>query len=209
MDQLDEFLAQIITDQITHAKWLNSLSYLEYRGARKIMRALATEDIDEKVLNHSMEEVRHALFFKRLAIKLGGQDFGRYSDKTLLSENSIKNYFYQLDLAANALVAEFGSKIEIYQLVTWLIEERAMIVYQKYEILLQKRSSSTNVKISLLPVLADESRHLKEVKNHLQVFLLVKGLSLDPLIQIEKRLFEQTLSTLRATLNMQQDCPTL
>ncbi len=206
MDHIDEFLSQVIKDEATHAKWLNNLSYLEYRGARKIMRALDTQEIDDDILTHAMEEIRHALYFKHLAIRLGGKKFRRYTTETLLSERAIKNYFYELDQAANRIISgtkiQTDSRLEIYRLVTWLIEERALDIYQRYEGLLQKEK----FKISLKPILLDETRHLGEVKNILGMELSARGVGIESLLQIEREIFEQTLTALRCAIQENSEC---
>lgn len=202
MDEINKFLAQVINDPLLHAQWLNSLSYLEYRGARKILRTLATEDIDDEILNHTMEEVRHALYFKRLAMKMGGKKFHRYSSATLLAAPAIKNYFYELDRMAENLSARSGSKLEIYRLVTWLIEERALYVYLRYEAFLEMNDS----KITLKPILADETRHLVEVKNQLKSLLRSQGIPIESLIEKEHELFAELLFFLQAALEKQANC---
>jgi rubrerythrin len=196
MDQVSEFLKQVLLNQETHAKWLNCLSYLEYRGARKIMRTLKTLDMNEEILKHAMEEIRHAFFFKNLAIKLGGEKYSYYSDETLLAPKAIKDYFYKLDFAADSVVPKTESKLEVYRFVTWLIEERAISVYQKYETLLK----DSEFKISLKPILLEESYHLKEVKSRFHSQLYSQNINIKWVVQLEEQLFEKTLKELLAAL---------
>jgi hypothetical protein len=201
MVQIKDFIKQAMGDNDSHARWLNSLSYLEYRGSRKIMRALQSTDMDDEILAHALEEVRHALFFKRLAIKVGGAKFRHYRGPTLLAEAAIKHYFFVLDQAAAERVAGLGGEVRaiVYRVVTWLIEERALKVYKEYETLLQQQA----VSFSLKPVLMDEDRHLAEVRVRLDGLFHEKGVDLRSLVECEELLFAQTLSALVAALQSQ------
>lgn len=192
MEQMSGFFGELLGNDGVHSRFLNSLSYLEYRGARKIARALQTEDIDDDVLTHAMEESRHALYFKKLAIKLGGNDYRFYRTNSLLAERAIKSYFYDLDQATEKIISQQmisdpidGSrKKAVYYFVTWLIEERAMKLYQTYEAVLTKADHWISVK----PVIADEDRHLQEVKRQTEK---VTGLNFPDLLALEGQLFSQ------------------
>lgn len=197
---MKNLLLKIVKDKNAHARWLNSLSYLEYRGFRKIARSQNTEDIDEDLLSHAMEEVRHALFFKKLAIKVGGSSFSYYKTETLLSEAAIKSYFYELDLNTAKLCARTGhsDKKSIYHCVTWLIEERAMQVYQEYDLTLKTQKFD----FSLRPVLIDEIRHLDGVRNLVPRFFTNEKIKLESLFEIEAVCFKKLLAAFYAQLKI-------
>jgi len=184
-------LKRIIADENLHARFLNSMSYLEYRGARKMARALQTEDIDDQVLAHAMEESRHALYLKKMAMKIGGPDFKLYRTETLVAEESLKRYFHELDSVAKLLITATHEpnnvRKAVYHFVTWLIEERAIALYQQYEELLREVGSV----VSLKPILADEENHLHFVKNHVDWLNKTDGIQLEPLVNLENRLFWQ------------------
>lgn len=157
---------------ILHAQWLNSLSYLEYRGLRMILRSQHTTDIDVGVLGHVMEEARHALYFKKLALKIGGELFTHYTPKTLLSESYLKSYFYNLNHSSLNLSrntrnssnlkknSEPYENKQLYELMTWIIEERALAVYEIYNEVLKSQGFEFN----LDPILADETKHLNKMR---------------------------------------------
>ena len=50
---------------ISHAKWLNTLSFLENCGARKIAACEHPTLVKEEMLKHAAEEFRHAHHLKR------------------------------------------------------------------------------------------------------------------------------------------------
>jgi hypothetical protein len=189
MKNVTGLLQRLIADDQQHARFLNSLSYLEYRGARKIMRALSTRDVDDEVLSHAMEESRHALYFKKLAIKTGGPAFKTFAAENMLAPQAVKRYFFELDAGAKSVL---GSAPKLaYLFVTWLIEERAMHVYREYERLLRLAGHT----VTLKPVLADEAQHLHDVKAILQTSGMEKPAA--QLFALEERLFEETWSAMQ------------
>ncbi|MGZ3809531.1 MAG: hypothetical protein ACXVCE_15715 [Bacteriovorax sp.] len=152
--ELESFLRKIISDSHLHARWLNSLSYLEYRGFRKIARSQKTEDITDETLLHLQEEVRHSLFLKKLAQKIGGQIFSHYDPSTVLVFDNLKNYFYHLD---STISSGMDSPVSSYQATSIAIEKRAMLVYKTYEKILREFGSD----ISIAPLIEEEERHLE------------------------------------------------
>jgi hypothetical protein len=202
LETWNEFFRSLLINPSLHAKWLNSLSYLEYRGARKIARALKTEHIDEGILKHMMEEFRHALYFKRLAMRLGGKVYRTYAGENLLAEKALKSYFYELDAAAERAISHSEAKKEVYLLVTWLIEERALKVYLAYEALLQ----SENFELTLKPVLADETHHLRDAKDHLLDLLEARNIDIEPLLETEEQLFKNLFHELSREAFAQKEC---
>ncbi|MFZ4403922.1 MAG: hypothetical protein ACOYOK_07450 [Pseudobdellovibrionaceae bacterium] len=207
------FLEKVISNPASHARWLNSLSYLEYRGFRKIARALQTQDISMHILSHAMEEARHAFYFKKLAVKVGGPAFDSYQDVVLLSPVAVKRYFYDLDQNVMSLFqAKFGSlqysqiqtvQSTIYQVVTWLIEERAMEVYRTYDQLLKNKK----FEFSLGPVIADESRHLSEVGESAKKLLSQMSLDFNQILKIENQCFEHLWQSLQSDLDTVLEMP--
>ncbi len=188
---VQQLIQTVVQSPTLHAKFLNSFSYLEYRGFRKIARSLGTEDINDETLTHTYEEVRHAVYFKRLAMKVGGQKFSSFNTDNLLSEKAIKAYFYDLDLGV-AKILGAQPKL-IYQLVTWLIEERALKVYRIYESILDQ----SQFDFSLKPILNDEENHLSEVQQ------VLKSISLEiknKLIELEEDCFNRTWQAFEAAI---------
>ena len=74
------FLETLFINPKLHAKFLNTLSFLEYTGARKIVKSQDAEDIDMEKLSHMAEEIRHALMFKRFSNKVSPNQLG-YDEK--------------------------------------------------------------------------------------------------------------------------------
>jgi hypothetical protein len=49
-------IAAIVVDKKLHARWLNTFSYLEYIGFRKIVKSQMAEALTNKVISHALEE---------------------------------------------------------------------------------------------------------------------------------------------------------
>ncbi|PJZ68551.1 hypothetical protein CH373_17320 [Leptospira perolatii] len=162
-------LERITSRPKSHAKWLNTLSLLEHIGSRKIHASQTGNDISEMVLRHASEEARHAAFFKKLALKIGDQEFSKYSDETLLTRNSAVLYFQRLDATVHKNLKKdeiSGSSLKrlAYLYVTKLIEERAEAIYSIYESILNESNSG----ISLKSVIKEEENHLYEMNHTLE-----------------------------------------
>ena len=96
-DRLDCLAVKIVAEPALHARWLNTFSYLEYVGFRKIVKSQRAEYLTAAILGHACEEGCHALSLKKLAVKLGGAEFDSYSPEVLLCDEEAKTYFQELD----------------------------------------------------------------------------------------------------------------
>lgn len=179
---MEKQIAQIIDDPKIHAKWLNTLSYLENAGAKKIAKYEHKTLVKEEVLKHAAEEFRHAYFLKRQIAKIQ-KPFEDYTLQNLLG--SFKTLHY-LDLLEVKICRQ--TKEHVYYLVTYAIEMRAQKLYPIYNQLLMKNRS----KISLRPLLIEEEEHLNMMKRHLSDF------NIDPsfAIEIEEEIFQKWLLTI-------------
>ena len=139
---------------------MNTLAYLEYVGARKIIKSLHSDFLTLEELKHFVEEARHAYFFK----KMGERNFtnfpATFAEENLLGGRAAKDYFQGLD---HFIFNELGgdqSKLN-YFYVTWSIEERAMKLYSLYDELLVAEKSS----LRLTSILKEEANHLQDMKD--------------------------------------------
>ena len=67
---IQSLLEKIVQNKDHHAKWLNSLSFLENCGARKISKSEHRSDVDIMVLKHAAEEHRHAFYLKKMILAI-------------------------------------------------------------------------------------------------------------------------------------------
>jgi hypothetical protein len=162
-DRLEDLIGAIVADPAVHARWLNTFSYLEYVGFRKIVKSQRAEVLTAAILGHACEEGRHALGLKKLAIKLGGAQFDSYAPEVLLCGEEAEAYFQGLDQAcdeafAGRSEAERGTLTYCY--VTWLVERRALDVYQIYK----RALGESEIARKLGGLLAEEVKHLADVE---------------------------------------------
>src|SRR6188474_947111 len=65
-------LDRIVVDAPLHARFVNTLSRLEYVGVRKILKSRRSEHIGLDGLQHILDEAVHALRLKKAAVALAG-----------------------------------------------------------------------------------------------------------------------------------------
>jgi len=135
-DRLEDLIGAVVADPARHTRWLNTFSYLEYIGFRKIVKSQRAEILTAAILGHACEEGRHALGLKKLAVKLGGAEFDSYAPEAVLCGEEAEAYFQNLDTACDEAFAgrsEAEREKLTYCYVTWLVERRALDVYQIYK----------------------------------------------------------------------------
>ena len=80
----EQLLTTIVVSDELHAKWLNTLSFLENCGARKIAACEHPTLVKEEMLKHAAEEFRHAHHLKRQIKKVSSYRMETYSLSSLL-----------------------------------------------------------------------------------------------------------------------------
>ncbi len=155
---LETFLNHIIPIKALHTKWLNTLSFLENCGARKIA---AFEDpmlVKKEMLKHAAEEFRHAHSLKQQIQKLDYPIPSDYSMQSLFGGWKTIHYLDRLE----SKISRFQKK-SAYLLVTYAIEKRAQKIYPLYQNLLKQYGS----KVSVKSILLEEVGHLEEIEKEL------------------------------------------
>ena len=147
-----KILEKIIRNQGLHFKWLNTLSYLEYIGTRKILKSLPAHILNKTFLEHINEEARHSLFFKKLAQKLAQKNLS-FKNHELLASTAGSNYFQQVD--HYSVKFSCSNPITNYLYTTYTVEQRVLVVYSLYNELLKRKGFS----FSLKSILNDEKKH--------------------------------------------------
>jgi hypothetical protein len=164
---LEGLISQIVADPALHARWLNTFSYLEYVGFRKIVKSQRAEVLTAAILGHACEEGRHALGLKKLAVKLGGAGFDSYAPQVLLCGEEAEAYFQDLDQFCDEAFADRSADERVrlaYSYVTWLVERRALDVYGLYKNAL----GDSEIARKLGGLLAEETKHLADIEALLQ-----------------------------------------
>lgn len=165
-----EILTKIVLDRGLHEKWLNTLSFMENAGARKISACEDPLHVGIVQLKHAAEEHRHAYYLKKQIQKLDG-DAHRQSFE-LLAPVYTRQYLHNLDMQCTRyLKKHFGLvgnplKYASYLFVTYAIEIRADALYPAYQDVLTAQRS----KITVKSIIAEEEGHLEEMITMLALF---------------------------------------
>ncbi len=195
---LKEILEQIVADSQQHAKWLNTLSFMENAGARKISASEDKEKVNLIILKHAAEEHRHAYYLKKQITKIGEGLCENYENQYLLAPKASKYYLNNLDVqACKYLKRELNLtgaalRFAAYLLVTYAIEVRADDLYPIYQDILTETASKVMVKSIIL----EEEGHLEEMINQLKTFSPVWEKHAQIAVDIETKLFNQWIEAL-------------
>jgi len=177
-------LTRLISKPEVHARFLNTISLMEYMGARKIMKSQREESVSAEILAHMAEEVRHAQVFKKLALKLSHGELKTYREEHLLAGPMARNYIQTVDQAiASALLGE-NSYLN-YLLSTLLIEERANTIYPFYAELMEPLGLSSFIR----NILKEEEHHLSEIQKYLMDSQHLSEAQMGALRMIEQEAF--------------------
>ena len=156
-----KILETVTSHKDLHAKFLNTLSYLEYIGARKMLKSLPAPILNKSFLDHINEEIRHSLFLKSLAEKLAQTNYG-FKEQELIAGSEASRYFQEVD--HYGLKFSFSNPVLNYLYTTYAIEQRAMIFYSLYNDILKKKIFP----FSMQSILNDEAEHLDYVLKQIQ-----------------------------------------
>jgi len=195
MPLMKQFIGHIVHDPILNAQFLHTLSFLEYIGARKILKSQNEKSITLELLAHISEEIRHAQVLKKLALKLSQGRLTSYSDQHLLCGPQARAYIQSVDRAA---IEEFDSPNSNkdahgntqgsthknthrnpwinYLYTTFLLEERAKVLYPLYDQYLDHQVFKG--------IMKEEETHLQDICEELG---LVPAITENHLDQLRKR----------------------
>ena len=191
---LERLLEAVVADPTLEARFLNTLSLLEYVGARKIGRAVGDRHSVD-VLEHAAHEARHALAFKQLANAVAREQSDGY-----IARDAALSYFSQLDHSLSAWLAndDCVDPWASYLVVTAAVERRAMGVYPA----LRKRTRHPAVAEELKRIISEEADHKAPIENSARDLLAHRGLAWSYVIDLEQALFDQLLSSMLAALGL-------
>lgn len=202
--ELKSVLENIVSDTETHARWLNTLSYMENAGAKKISASEHKEQVNLIILKHAAEEHRHAYYLKKQLEKLDGELCKTYTNAELLAPNHTKFYLNALDVAVCRYLKQhfnlsgYELKFAAYLFVTYAIEVRADELYPIYQTVLTEAGSKVTVKSIIL----EEEGHLDEMLNQLRSFSDDWEQHAALVIKIEQEMFADWIKGLELQLGL-------
>ncbi len=194
-----QLLSKIVSNNDTHARWLNTLSLMENSGARKISASEHKKDVTLIILKHAAEEHRHAYYLKKQISKLSLDACPTYADQYLLASSESRYYLNLLDvlvckyLKSTLNLSGNDLKFAAYLLVTYAIEVRADELYPIYQNSLDEASSKVNVKSIIL----EEEGHLEEMLVQLKSFSADWEKHAEKAVEFETKLFIDWLKALQ------------
>jgi len=199
---LQQLLSQIISHNASHARFLNTLSFMENAGARKISASEHPETVSLMILKHAAEEHRHAYYLKKQLDKISLGICTTYARETLLAPAESCSYLNMLDvLTSRYLKKEMGLtgpdlRFAAYLFVTYAIELRADELYPLYQLELSKIQHKVTVKSIIL----EEAGHLEEMILQLEDFSADWQSHAAVIIDIEHRLFTKWIAAMQQAI---------
>lgn len=196
--EFHHLLKKIVQEGSTHAKWLNTLSFIENAGARKISKCEHPTLVSQIQLKHAAEEHRHAYYLKKQIGKINPELCKTYESTELLAPIATSQYLHSLDIkACRYLQKAFNlDKVDIkfaaYLFVTYAIEVRADELYPVYQQALTEASS----KIMVKSIILEEEGHLEEMIHQLNEFSPDWKHHADHILTIEKELHEEWINAI-------------
>src|SRR5262245_24037065 len=97
-EMFSKVVDRVVASDMLHAKWLNTLSYLENCGARKIAKFEDPVGTNITILKHAAEEARHAYYLKKQIAKIGANLCPDYAKEYILSPSASYYYLHKLDV---------------------------------------------------------------------------------------------------------------
>jgi len=200
---IQNVLRCIVQQDELHARWLNTLSFMENAGARKISQCEHPTEVSIIQLKHAAEEHRHAYYLKKQIGKLGTAICSTYEDKYLIAPVYTKQYLHQLDIKSCRYLKETFNlsgaalKHAAYLFVTYAIEVRADELYPIYQHTLDTMKSKVMVKSIIL----EEEGHLEEMIDQLAQFSPLWEQYANNIQAIERALHTEWISAIASQLN--------
>ena len=197
--KFEENLSAILKDNALHAKWLNTLSFMENAGAKKISASEDKEKVSLIILKHAAEEHRHAYYLKKQISKIGEGLCENYEDQYLIAPKASKYYLNNLDVqVCKYIKSELGLKgndlkFAAYLLVTYAIELRADELYPLY----QDALSALESKVTVKSIILEEEGHLEEMIHQLKAFSPDWEKHANIAVEIESLLFSDWMESLK------------
>lgn len=184
---LQPFLARLMVDPTSHSLWLNTLSFWENCGARKLAACQHPTKVKEEMLKHAAEEFRHAHILKQQIHRLKIHTPENYALSSLLGGIYAYHYLNRLDVGISRMLGQERNALS-YLLVTYAIEKRAEEVYSLYHAALRQSRSP----IRIYSILLEEREHLAEIEEEICLWSDAALLCAES-CQIEGKLFKRWL----------------
>lgn len=189
-----QFLDQVTQNPSQHHLWLRSLSYLEYIGYRKMVKAVPYTKVNTGVYHHLSDEIQHSFMLREIADKQFGNSLD--IEKVTSLVDIAENYFQGLDSQIDDWIASKLGKKDAYASYVWVsytIEKRAMKVYPQYLSKLHEHA----LKVAIQKIIKDEADHLSYLEEVIEKFPEEISLKNAPVLTIEEKCFDGFLEKMK------------
>lgn len=192
---MHRLIPMIVESKTLHLRFLNTLSYLENCGARKIAACEHPTLVKELMLKHAAEEFRHAYILKKQMHRIG-TPLPTYESSSLLGGVTTLRYLDKLELSICRFLRQQNCSLShAYLLITYAIEKRAEALYPLYEKYLRQNHSPITVKSIAL----EEEGHLQEIETALLEYQ--EGIAYSKIAcHLEQKIYTQWHLTLQKEL---------
>lgn len=200
---MEKILTKIVCHDMLHARWLNTLSFMENMGARKISACEDSTHVSIVQLKHAAEEHRHAYYLKKQIKKIAADICPSYQMEELLAAVETRQYLKRLDNQVSRYMKKTfqlsGAELKYagYLFVTYVIEVRADLLYPVYQDVLTRSCSKVMVKSIIL----EEEGHLEEMIAQLSEFDVDWQRHADRLLSMEHQLFHRWVLALEQDIH--------
>jgi bacterioferritin (cytochrome b1) len=191
---MENTLKKIVASDNFCGRFLNTLSCMEYVGARKIIKNQAQQQINKKILTHMHEEMRHALVLKKAALRVLPDLCASYAPEALLAGEAAYQYFQAVDHAAPSVLQE-QDPWRCYLYTTFLIEVRVLVFYAAFDRVLIEAEKAPVFR----GILAEEEKHLEDVSQELKTIPDYEK-NIAQLNAVEAQAFDAFLERVRAEI---------
>jgi hypothetical protein len=196
---LQKLLSQIISNNTSHAMFLNTLSFMENSGARKISASEHSETVSLMILKHAAEEHRHAYYLKKQLDRISPGICPTYTREALIAPAESCSYLNRLDVLTSRYLKQELSitgtnlRFAAYLFVTYAIELRADELYPLY----QMELSHVQHKVTVKSIILEEAGHLEEMILQLARFSNDWQSHAAVIVDIEHRLFTKWVAAMQ------------
>ena len=193
--KLKNIIERIVGNDLLHLKFLNTLSFMENCGARKISSFEDPWTVNTMVLKHAAEEHRHAYYLKKQLTKIVPGTAISFRPTHLIAPLESRFYLNRLDVLTSRylknelMVRGRDLAYAAYLFVTYAIELRADSLYPLYQQALTQAASRVTVKSIML----EEAGHLQEMLAQLSAFSPDWSTHAARIVAIENELFDKWL----------------
>lgn len=199
--ELKKTIAALVAQPEMHAKWLNTLSYMENCGARKISKCEHPTLTELEMLKHAAEEFRHAFYLKKMIGRVLPEACPNYEPRFMLGSYASRQYLQRIDIFASKYLKGQGFKGAdlihgAYLLVTYAIEVRADDLYPIY----QKVLKANNSRVSVYNIIKEEEGHLEHIESSMSSFFAEPGIHAKAMVQFETDLFAEWVKAVEGEL---------